>query len=371
MADDAVTVRRWGGEQRLVVGAACAFNGLAFTAWQSWAFRRAEITAFAESPYRTARGQRVTMAPIRTLHPQAAGVERLVPVGRVLFSQLQAEIERLPMGATLGLVLALPTRMADGGARSFVQQRRILEQELAAALLEAHAARGDRWLVVRAVPQGQAGFADALMEAADAIAAGRIDAALVGGIDTGLDPAVVEQLIVEERLFDGENLDSVIPGEGGAFLLVAGAEVARQAGWTAHAELLAAATGREPSTVANGVPCLGLGLSRAALAATAALRDERRPLDWWLSDVNAEDRRVHEFQLAWPRVAAGLMAPTAALDFLPMHFGDLGAATMPTALAVAIEGMRRGAPEARTCLVTGSNDDEARGVVVIGSTRRD
>jgi 3-oxoacyl-[acyl-carrier-protein] synthase-1 len=345
----------------------CAFNGLAFTAWQSWAFRRAELTAFAESPYRCATGKRATMAPIRTLHPRASGIERMIPVGRVLFSQLHGELLQMPAETRVGLVLTLPSRMGDGGDRIFRAQREVLEHELVGSLLETHAARGDRWLSVRMLPLGQAGFAQALTEAADAIERDRIDVAIVGGIDSGLDPLVVERLLIEERLYDGENLDSVIPGEGGAFALVTRREVARQCGWTERAALSAVAIGHEPSTRDNDVPCMALGLSRAALEASAALRDAKRSLDWWISDMNAEDRRVHEFQLAWPRVAAGLMAPTAALDFLPMHFGELGAATMPTALAVAVEGMRRGSPVARTCLITGSDDDGARGVVLLES----
>jgi len=361
-----VTARRWREhDPRAVVSAVCAFNGLAFTAWQSWAFRRAELTAFSEGPYRCASGKRATMAPIRTLHPRAAGIERMIPVGRVLLSQLQSELARLPADGRVALVLVLPERMADDGPRVFRRQREALEQELVAALVEAHPARGDRWLSLRTLTRAQAGFAQALLETADAIERDLVDAVIVGGIDTGLDPHVVEQLLIDERLFDGENLDSVIPGEGGAFALVTRREIARQCGWPSYAALSAAAVGSEVSTRTNEVPCMGLGLTRAAHEATAHLRDARVPIDWWISDMNAEDRRTHEFQLAWPRVAAGLMPPEAALDFLPMHFGELGAATMPTALAIAVEGMRRGSPRARNCLITGSNEGSERGVVLI------
>lgn len=363
-ASGETVIRRWEAHAAPVISSVCAFNGLAFTAWQSWAFRRAELTAFSESPYRLANGKRATMAPIRTLHPRASGIERLIPVGRVLFSQLQADLEKLPANARVGMVLVLPSRMGDAGERIFRRQRAVLEHELAASLIEAHPSRGDQWLSMRSLPTGQTGFAEALIESAAALEADVVDAVIVGGIDTGMDPDVVERLLIEERLFDGENLDSVILGEGAALALLTRRDVARQCAWPTLARLRSVAIGHELSTRANEVPCMGLGLSRAAMEATSSLRDARTPLDWWISDMNAEDRRVHEFQLAWPRVAAGLMAPTSSLDFLPMHFGELGAATMPTALAIAVEGMRRGAPSARTCLITASDDAHPRGVAL-------
>jgi len=67
------------------------------------------------------------------------------------------------------------------------------------------------------------------------------------------------------------------------------------------------------------------------------------------------------------RVSRHVLRPTATLDFVYPTLGDLGAAVMPTGVVLAIEGMRRGAPAARSAVVTGSSDGGARGVVLVAA----
>jgi len=344
----------------VAVCAATAWNGLAASPYQTWAFRRAELTPFVESPFRCANGARATMGQIRTLDPQSYGEKRLLPVGRRLLGALEPLLRTLPAGTRVGFGLCLPGRMSKEGAPRFRAQRATLERELGRAVeaLELQP-------LVRAEARGHAALAFVLMDAGVAFSHGTLDIVIAGGLDTYYDPDVVEELSEQGRLFDGENLDTFIGGEGGAFLLLARRDVARSLRWPILAELRAAATGFEPSTPFDDFPCTGTGLARAALAATELMRESRQPLGWWLSDMTAESYRLYEFQLAWPRAAAGLMPPESTLDFLPPNLGDLGAATLPTGIALAIEGLQRGAPVARHCLVTGSSVTADRGAILI------
>lgn len=353
------------GVAPVVVVGTSLLNGLAFTPWQLWAFLRAELTAFAETPFRCGNGSLATMAAIRTLHPQSAGVERLAPVARHLLDELLPLLASAPRTLRVAVVLCLPARMADGGSAGFVAQRRLLERELALHLAAVQEARGGPAPLIRALPLGHAAMAYALRELAGAMTQGLVDVAFLGGLDTAYDPAHVDELVARERLFDGENLAAAIPGEGGAFLALATRETALEARWPRLAELTAAATAHEPATADNEVAMMALALSRCAVAATDALEAQRRTLDWWITDMTVEPLRVQEFQLAWPRAAARRMPPTAALHFLASQLGDLGAAAMPTAVALAVEGFARGAPRADTCLVTGSSDGGERGVVLV------
>ena len=351
-----------------LVGAG-AINGLAFNPWQLWSFLRAELTAFTASPFRGASGERLTMATLRTLHPQSVGVERLVPIGLRLLDEALPWIASMDPAQRVALVLCLPSRMADGGGRTWPQQRRILERELAAHLAAALHLRGSPDPAVRALPCGHASLAFAMEELGPAMERGLVDVALVLGLDTPHDPAWVEDLIAQRRVFDADSLEAPIMGEGGALLVMATREAARRNGWPRLADLTASATAREAATVDNDVPILGLALSRCAVAATDALEAAGRTLDWWISDLTPEPDRVQEFQLAWPRAAARRMPTDATLDFLAPQLGDLGAATMPTAVALALEGLSRGAPRADTCLVTGSSPTGERGVALIERAR--
>jgi len=345
-----------------------AINGLAFDPWQLWAFLRAELTAFAETPFRCANGTRATMAHVQTLHPQSMGVERLVPLGTQLLHGVGGLLARAPADLRLALVLCVPARMADGGGGAFPRQRRILERELAGWLAAAQAARGAPDPMVRTVALDHASLAYALDEVAPALDRG-VDAAIVLGLDTAYDPAWVERLLAAERLFDGERLDLAIAGEGGALALLATPDAVARCGWPVLAGVSASATAREPATLDNDVPMMGLGLSRCAVAATDALAAQGRPLDWWISDMTPEPHRVQEFQLAWPRASARRMTAEGTLQFIASQLGDLGAAAMPTALCLAVEGFARGAPVADTCLLTGSSPGGERGVVLVERAR--
>lgn len=354
-----------GSAPSLVISATGAINGLGFSPWQLWAFLRAELTAFSASPFRGATGERITMATVRTLHPQSVGVERLVPLGARLLDEAEVTLASCAPGERLALVLCLPSRMADGGGSTWPAQRRILERELSARFAAARHAAGAPDPAIRVLPLAHASLAFALCELGLAMSRGMLDAAVILSLDTPHDPAYVESLLASKRVFDGGVIDAAIPGEGGAMLLVATDDCVRRNRWPRLAEVRAAATGREVATIDNDVPIMGLGLSRCAVAATDALEARGRMLDLWLSDVTPEPDRIHEFQLAWPRAAARRMRSDGAIEFIATQLGDLGAAVMPTAVAFAVEAFTRGAPSTELCLVTGSSPTGERGAVLV------
>jgi 3-oxoacyl-[acyl-carrier-protein] synthase-1 len=226
------------------------------------------------------------------------------------------------------------------------------------------------------VPRGHAALACAT-EAFSEVAGGRVEVAIVGGVDTYYDSSVVDVLLEQERLFDGKNLDSFIPGEGAAFLVLTRPRLAQRQGLPAVARVEAVATGREPGAMFAEAPCSGNGLALAMQTATNHMRATKRNLEWLLGDVTNESYRTQELQLALPRaIAPGgldtagrdfhqLAADGMMMDFLPMRFGDLGAATMPTGAILAAQALGRGAPAVRECLIFGSSVGEDRGAMVV------
>jgi 3-oxoacyl-[acyl-carrier-protein] synthase-1 len=213
--------------------------------------------------------------------------------------------------------------------------------------------------------RGHAGFAHVLLAMATALERREIDAAIVGGLDSYYDPEAMQELIDARRLFDGEQLDSMIPGEGGALLLIARRDTVHQLRGKPVAEIRAVAVGVEPALPDNEIPSTAVGLTGAVLACGSWLKRRNKPLGWWLSDMTGEEFRVQELQLVWPRVSGDLDLRGVHLDFLGSHLGDLGAATLPTALAIAIEGLNRGAPAAQHALCTASSVTSERGCVLL------
>jgi 3-oxoacyl-[acyl-carrier-protein] synthase-1 len=350
-----------------------AFNGLAFDSHQTWAFWRAEAVGVAESPFRCANGTRATMLSARTLPPRLWGVERMMALVDGALGQLEAPLSGFRGDARLSLWLGLPERYGPAASRERASERRRMEGHV-----KQWCERSAGGAPVIGVPRGHASLAWALAEACAEVAAGRLEAALVGGVDTYHAPEVMDELMEQARLFDGENMDSLIPGEGAAFLLVTRSRAAKGAGLPLLARVEAVGLGQEPGSLFSDVPCTGAGLTQAMRAATALQSASGRRLEWLLGDVNNESYRVAELQLALPRaLAPGGMdggkdfRPVAVdelpIDFLPLRFGDLGAATLPTAAVIASQAFVRGAPSASNCLCVGSSVGPDRGAVLLSS----
>ncbi|WP_224372268.1 beta-ketoacyl synthase N-terminal-like domain-containing protein [Hyalangium versicolor] len=348
-----------------------AFNGLAFNAAQSWAFWRAEATGVVESPFRCANGFRATMVLARTLSPRAVGVERMEALALGALEELVPALGAGGGGGPRALWLGLPERYGEGAGREHVAERRRLEQSVQ-AWCNRHAGK----MPVNLVPRGHASLAWAL-EAFSEVASGRLEAAIVGGVDTYYAPEVVDELLTQERLFDGDNLDSFIPGEGAAFLVLMRPRVAQRQGLPVLARVEAVATGFEPGAMFSEQSCTGNGLAQAVRGAVQGLPASGRRLEWLLGDLTNENYRAQEFQLALPRgVAPGgldsagkdyqpIAADEVQADFLPLRFGDLGAATLPTAAIIAAHTYMRDPPVTRTCLLMGSSVGPHRGAMLM------
>lgn len=343
-----------------VVCATTAWNGLGESPHQIWAFRRAEIAAHAETPFRLADGQTATMLHIRTLPPRSQGLDRMAPVLRGLVSPLFKQVAAFGPRTRLATVMALAERFSDGGRPNAGARR--LE-----AMLLGEAKSAGLEPIAQSICRGHASLAFALPAIASALTQGQLEAAVVGGVDTYYDAEVIDALVAQRRIFDGKNLEGFVPGEGGAFLLLARADVARRAGLNAAACVEGVAFAEEPAAIDEEMPLTAEALTRVIRALCDPLEQSKRNVDWWLSDVTHERDRVREWQLAFPRATAGVSTPDSTVDLLPPFLGDLGAATLPTAIAIAIEGFTRGDPPARTCLATASSAGASRGAVLMSS----
>ncbi|HLL01395.1 MAG TPA: beta-ketoacyl synthase N-terminal-like domain-containing protein [Myxococcaceae bacterium] len=363
----------WSGkEEQLGPCAMGAFNGLAFNSHQTWAFWHAEAVGMIEGPFRCANGTRATMVSARTLSPRLHGAERMRALIDGALEQLLPALSALRSTAPLALWLGLPERYGEHARPGHLAELRRLDQH-ARAWCVRHAGGGP----VSLVPRGHASFAYALLEACAQLATGRLEAAIVGGVDTYHAPEVIEELSAQQRLFDGKHLDSFIPGEGAAFVLLTRERTARRAQLPLLAHVDAVGTAQEPGAMLLEAPCTGMGLAQAMRAALLKLPAEGQTLEWLLGDLTNENYRTTEFQLALPRAVApgGLdsggreFRPIAAeevrMDFLPLRFGDLGAATLPTAAVIASQAFMREAVEASRCLLVASSVGADRGAVLL------
>ncbi len=203
-----------------------------------------------------------------------------------------------------------------------------------------------------AFPHGRAAGFHALAAAVDAIAAGA-PRALVGGVDSYLDPLLLGWLDAEERLLTEGRPVGFMPGEGAAFLLLSrspGAVVVDAVG-----------LGTEPGHRGSEEAFVGDGLT----AAFRAVLPDGADVGTVFAGMNGEPIDARAWGIAARRHHRGLR-PDAALHHPVEHTGDPGAALGVMMLAMAASGLSR-KRFAGPCLLWACSDGAACGAARVSS----
>ncbi len=157
---------------------------------------------------------------------------------------------------------------------------------------------------------------------------------VVAGADTLLVGDVLTRLVKEDRLH-GICDDGLVPGEGGAAVLVSGASRA----WAPLA-CLGVGFGVEPSGHDPQAPLRGDGYKSAFSAAFHQAGCGWSSIDYRLTDLAGERVRFKEAALALAR-SMRVLKPRLDLWHPAECTGDLGAATLPSLLCVASAAARK------------------------------
>lgn len=208
----------------------------------SCAALRAGLNRFAELPGIEIEGAPVVGAAVREVTDGTLGLGRFVRLAAGAFRDLVdgAALTEREL-ATAGVYLALPS-----------EGRPALDPRIGASI----AARIGEWCEVggleaktRVFPSGHAGVIAALLEAMRDLESRRVGRAIVGGVDSLVEPGTVAHYHAQGRLKHGDCPVGLMPGEGAAFFLVEplGAAEARGAGILATID--APATAVEPVTI--------------------------------------------------------------------------------------------------------------------------
>ena len=237
---------------------------------------------------------------------------------------------------------------------------------------------------------GHAAFASALGRGIELLRAGdaSLRVVLVGGIDSYYHPEVVRWLEAENRLCRPGSPDGLVPGEAAAVLALSCTGVAP----TPHARgagpsfLGAGERERMPLATVCAVDVARLGEPSARpptppetlddelppeARATGALLGRliescpQTPLEWTLTDVNGEARRVREWTVAWQEQRR----PGARHDRPADYLGDVGAASGPLCVALAASYWQAQCAPSSSVLVALHSDGPARGALVLQAPR--
>lgn len=211
------------------------------------------------------------------------------------------------------------------------------------------------------LPRGRVGGVEAVLQARALLDQGHREV-IVAGADSLLVAETLKHFVSERRLLTSDNSNGFLPGEGAAAIRFGHVRSARGPGLLC----LGAGVGDEPSDRDPDLPLRADGLVAAIRAAFAAGNAAWKDVDYRLTDVSGEQRAFKESALAVTRL---LRERKEQFDvWHPADcVGELGAAVVPCALAVALAAARKGYAPGPGALCHFASDDGRRGALVLRS----
>lgn len=200
--------------------------------------------------------------------------------------------------------------------------------------------------------EDQCGFAHALFKAQQLLASGEVDRCIVGGVDACTDGAAMASAHLFHVLKTADQAAGYQPGEAAGFVMLESTESARARGASVLGQVDAASWGVESVARASGKPALGVGMAGAIQSCLAKAMAPSSQVDWMLGDLNGDAFRAND----WGYALVRLMPDHPALGERPLvlpaeSFGEIGAATGPVAVCMAMRAFARGYAPGRRVLV--------------------
>ena len=323
------------------------------TAHSAAAAVRAGITRLGEHPYmvdKAGEPYRVAMDPTME---EPVRIERVFALATSALDEALG-MASLPEGFELPVYLALP----ELGRWFSNQDARQLGERVA-----AHLAPRKISASVIVVPEGNAAGLLALQRGVALLQQRQRPVVAVVGADSHLDPDFLDELDEDARLASTTNRWGYPPGEGAGALLLSLPPTARAHRLPDLGQVRAVETAREVALLGGEAPCIGVGLAAALTPALRALGTETVSAVY--CDINGERYRNGEWVYASLRAPTGVISDPTAFVAPADCWGDVGAATGPLLIGLAIASAQRRYSRGPHTLVWCSSESGLRGAAVI------
>lgn len=304
--------------ERIFITGLGATTAVGHGAWATAAAVRAGISGFAQHPNRIdSAGEPLHAAIAPWVDIGVQGVERFEALLIPAIEEALAVLEGPPASASrCAIALALPS------------SRPGLPQRLGAEMQSRVARRFPA--VFGSAAAFEAGHAAGLLgvrAACTKLGQGALDACVVAGVESWLEPETLEWLEQNDQLHGAGPLNNAwgfIPGEAGAALLLMSESAARAMNLAPLARVLGTGSANEPKRIKTETVCIGEGLTAAFAEALAALPAGAKVTDIYC-DMNGEPYRADEFGFTALRTKEHFESPS---DFVAPAdcWGDVSAA---------------------------------------------
>jgi len=221
-----------------------------------------------------------------------------------------------------------------------------------------------RHTAIQVLPFGHAAGLMAIEAAARTIASGEVEIALVAATDSYHDSTTLDWLDRAGLLMSAENRNGFPPGEGAGACVLANRHAARRYGFPVLGQIAAVATSFEPKSIRGTSVCIGEALTETLKHVTSSLDLPREAITETYCDLNGERYRNEEFVYTLLRVQDAFVDAhnyTCPADC----WGDVGAASGPLFLALAIIASSRGYAAGNLPLLWAGSESGYRSAVVL------
>ena len=330
-----------------------AVTPIGLGAWASAAAARAGVCGFREHPYMIdSAGEPIRVARVPWLGVDVQGVERFA---QMLLPAIDEALKSASDLTRVALAIGLPPpRPGLPGELAAVLKRRVVER---------FDGRITRILTFEA---GHAAGLLALDAALKGLTNGSIQACIVAGVDSYLEPETLEWVEECDQLHGGGPLNNAwgfIPGESAGALLVESVVAAQRGERVPLADVIGVGIGKETKLIKTNRVCIGEGLTQAFRTALGRLRSEER-IDNVFCDLNGEAYRADEYGFTCLRTKDRFREAT---DFVAPAdcWGDVGAAGGALHALLAIAACRKGYAKGPLSMIWASSEggDRAAGVL--------
>jgi 3-oxoacyl-[acyl-carrier-protein] synthase I len=316
---------------------------------------RAGISGLAKHPYMIdSIGQPMRVARAPWLDHEMTWEDRVTSLLFSAIDEVLGNVRSFP-DLRIGLAVAIPASRPGLPASYYEKLPGIISRRYAKIFAAA-----------AFFPAGHAAGSLALEASARKLLQGGVDACLVAGADSYLEPETLEWLEDTDQLHGAGRLNNAwgfIPGEAAGSLCLMRAETASQLGIRPVADVLAATSAHEPKRIRTETVCLGEGLTQAFRGVLHALPAGCKVSDVYC-DLNGEPYRADEYGFASLRMqnlfesASDFVAPADCC-------GDVAAASIPLFLSLAAIAVHKGYAKGSFSLAWAGSDEGERGAVLI------
>jgi len=213
-------------------------------------------------------------------------------------------------------------------------------------------------------PYGHASGLIALDAACKQIRTGRAEVCVVAGVDSYLDLQTLEWLDENKQLATSYHRGAFFPGEGAGAIAVASDAFVQRFRMESLTVIRGISIATETKKIKTDTVCLGEGLTESVKKAVMPLRLPQEAVEGIICDINGERYRSEEWGFVLLRMQNAMVDPTD-YDLPASCWGDMGAASGPLFVALAVTAGKQKWAKGKRYLIWNSSEGGQRAAAVL------